>query len=620
MLTETNLAQIFRNRAATYEDATRWRQRRNQRWLSATWRENQAIVNSLMGGLDALGVKRGDVVGILSGTRWEWMAADWAILSLGAVTTALYPAHPASIFEFILNDSDATVLFVEDGKQYEKLHAIRDRIRHVRKLILFDDADDVGDDPWVLSFEQLRALSTHAPEEVDAFAATRAASIRPDDIASIIYTSGTTGQPKGTIHTHGSLVAQITGGTTMLSTIRPGMVDLLWLPLVHVYGRLEHLAGYERGLETVVEPSLLRLAQDLRDVKPDLLFGAPQIYERAYRAIVSKAEAGSPATRLIFRWSQRVGGQVARRREAHQSIPPALRLQYAAADRLVFRRVRQAFGGKLAFAVTSAAPLARDIQTFFTGAGVLLLEAWGLTEMGGALASNTVEQYRAGTVGHVYPQHEVRIAPDGEILARGPCMCKGYHKNHEATAQAFDADGWFHTGDVGTVDAEGFLRIVDRKKDLIITAGGENIAPQLVENTLRAVPSVSQVCVYGDGRPYLVALITLDPASVKEWADTRHIRYGDLKDVYASPEYRAFLDAHVAEANGRLATYEKVRNYDILPDEFTMDHEEVTPVLKIRRQHIHEHYRAQFEALYHRVQTQMRRHPGGERQPAARAR
>lgn len=612
MDSEINLAQLFRNRAAMYGDAVRWRQQVYGTWLSATWRQNQAIVNSLIAGLDVLGARRGEVIGILSNTRWEWMAADWAILGLGAVSTALYPSQVASNFAFILNDVGARYLFVEGKDQYRTLASIRHEIPHVRKLILFDDAAeiaDAADNPWVISFDQLRHLSQRTPAEADAFAAQCAAAIQPHDRAAIIYTSGTTGQPKGAVHTHATLMAQITGCTTMLCTIRPGMVDLLWLPLAHVIARIEHLAGYERGIQTVVTPTVRQLVQHMREVKPDLLFSAPRVYEKAYATILGKVAASSRVKQWLFHWSERTGRQIARLRQEHAPTPPSLRLRYWVGDRLVFRDVRAAFGGRLAFAVTGAAPLAPELIEFFHAAGVLLLEGWGLTETGGGYTLNTVDRYRIGTVGQVYPGHELRMADDGEILLRGPCICAGYHNNPEATAAAFDADGWFHTGDIGALDRDGFLRIVDRKKDLIITAGGENIAPQLVENTLRAIPCVSQACVYGDARPHLVALLTLDHDTVKGWADDHGVRYRDVPDVYGTPQFRAYLDEQVARANSRLAAYEMVRNYAILPEDFTIENELLTPVQKIRRRHIHERYRVQFEALYRPRETPVSQQP-----------
>jgi long-chain acyl-CoA synthetase len=605
MVTETTLAQLFRNRAATYGNAPRWRQRQGGGWQAMTWRENQAMVNELIAGLDALGAGPGDVIGILSNTRWEWMAADWAIIGLGGVSVTIYPSNVPATIAFILNDSDAHYVFVEDRSQYEKLVAIREQIPRVRRLILFEDAEELAGDPWVISFADLRRLSPRTPADADALAAARAEAIRPEDRLTLVYTSGTTGRPKGAVHTHATFMAQLHAVKATLDTIRPGQVDLLFLPLSHVFGREEHFSAYDRGMVTSIAPSLDHLVEELRDVRPDLFFSVPRVYEKAYAAIMARVEADSALKRRIFHWAVGVGRQVSRLRQDGKRIPAGLAVRYRLADRLVFHKIREVLGGNLKFAVTAGAPLDLAILEFFNAAGVLLLEGWGLTETSGGFTLNRVQRYRFGTVGTPYPDHELRIAEDGEILVRGPCVFVGYHNNPQATAEAIDAEGWFHTGDVGAMDADGFVRIVDRKKDLIITAGGKNIAPQLVEGELKKVPCVSQVIVYGDRKPYLVALLTLDPAAVQAWADERGIRYADVRDVYADPRLRAFLDEHVAAANTQLASFETVKYYDVLPEDFTVENGLLTPTLKIRRRTIYQRYAATFERLYQPTPSQV---------------
>jgi long-chain acyl-CoA synthetase len=406
-------------------------------------------------------------------------------------------------------------------------------------------------------------------------------------------------------------MAQLAANKAMLATIQPGMVDVLFLPLAHVFGREEHFATVDRGLETVICTSFDHLAEDIREAKSDVLFSVPRVYEKAYDAALAKVQSGSAATRRIFQWATGVGRTVAHLREQRRRVPASLRLRYRLADRLVFHKIREALGGNLKFAITAAAPLDLKILEFFNGAGILLLEGWGLTETSGGFTLNTLSRYRMGTVGQVYPGHELRVADDGEILVRGPCVFPGYLNNLEATAEAIDADGWFHTGDVGSLDKDGFLTIVDRKKDLIITAAGKNIAPQLVENTLKTVPCVSQVAVYGDRKPYLVALLTLDPAAVRAWAEEAGVDYSSLPEIYDDPRFRASLDAGVAAANSQLASYETVKYYHVLPDDFTVENELLTPTLKIRRRAIHDRYRATFEALYQPTRSQVAQHAGG---------
>jgi len=595
---EVNLAQLFRNRSATYGNRIRWREQRNGVWRKATWTENQAIVNRLIVGLEAIGARPGDVIGILSNTRWEWMAADWAILGLGAVTVTVYPSNTPATVAYILGNARARFVFAEDRAQFEKLASIRHQIPGVEKVILFEDAEASGDDTWVMSLDALQTLSSRTDAEADAFAAGRAASIAPDDLATLVYTSGTTGQPKGVELLHSTLMAQLTGVKAMMETIRPGDVDVLFLPLAHVFGREEHLSGHDRGLETVVISSFDHLAEALRENSPDLLFSVPRVYEKAYAAILAKAAAGSHTQQRIFNWATRVGIEAVTQQAAGRPLSAGLRMRYRLADRLVFKKVRAALGGKIKFSITAAAPLDKSILEFFNAAGVLLLEGWGMTETSGGLTLNTVKDYRFGSIGRPYAGHELRIADDGEILVKGPCVTRGYHDNPQARAEAIDDEGWLHTGDVGEIDADGYVYIRDRKKDLIITASGKNIAPQAVENALKAAPCVSQVAVYGDRKPYLVALVTLDPAAVKAWAADQGIASDDLTTVYNDPRFRAYLDAGIQRANQQLASYDTVKYYEVLPEDFTVENDLLTPTLKIRRRQIHARYHDLYESLY----------------------
>ncbi|HEU5440881.1 MAG TPA: long-chain fatty acid--CoA ligase [Ktedonobacterales bacterium] len=598
MATEVNLAQVFRNRAVQYGDKPRWRALGSGAQPQMTWRENQRLVNALLAGLDALGARPGDMIGILSGTRWEWMAADWAIIGLGATCVTLYPSNTPAVCEFILNDSGVCYLFAEDEGQYQKLLGIRAQIPNVRKVILFQDAERHAGDDWVLGFDALQRLSTLSPEQADALAAQRAETIRPEDRFTLVYTSGTTGMPKGVVHTHATFMAQLLGVAESLSAIQADLSHVLFLPLAHIFGRLEHIHGYNRGTITDVCTSFDRLAEDIRTAHPDMLFSVPRVYEKAYAAITGRVEKGSKAQRRIFGWAGRTGAQAAHRMERGQRIPLGLRTRYRLADRLVFHKVREALGGNLKFCVTAAAPLDMKILEFFNAAGVLLLEGWGMTETGGGFTVNSTEHYRMGTVGRVFPGNELKIAEDGEILVRGPCIFVGYHNNPQANADTFEPDGWFHTGDIGELDADGYLRIVDRKKDLIITAAGKNIGPQGVENVLKQMPLISQACVYGDRRPYLVAALTLDPAQAAAWATANGIAYASMAELAANPRLRALMDEQVAAANAKLASYETVKYYAILPEDFTVENELLTPTLKIRRRQINRRYGDLFEGLY----------------------
>ncbi|MGO8947273.1 MAG: AMP-dependent synthetase/ligase [Ktedonobacterales bacterium] len=593
----TNLAQLFRNCTAQFGDAVRWRQPQGQRWHAVTYRQNQCLVNRVMSGLDALGAHPGDAIGILSHTRWEWVVADWAITGLGGMMTPIYPSLTPKMTAFLLRDAGVRFLFLEDATQYEKLVGIREGLPQLTRLILLDDAQ-VSPDAVVISFAELMELGARSAEEADAFAAERAADIQPDDTAALIYTSGTTGAPKGVVLTHRTLLAQLAGAYTLLMTVTPGIVDLLFLPLSHVLGRLEQLLGFAIGSEMVIEPSLVNLTRDLPRVKPNVMVGVPLVYEKAYASLRRQVGTASTIQQTTFRWAEQVGHASVGLQQARRNLPVNLRLQLVLADVLIFRRVRAAFGGRLQFAFSGGAPLDPDIVESFHAAGMPLLEGWGLTETGGAFTFNQVDCFRIGTVGKPYPGHELRIGEDGEILIRGPCVFPRYHNNPLATAEAFDTEGWFHTGDIGALDADGFLTIRGRKKDLIDTAGGEKIAPQQVEALLNRIPLVAQSCVYGDRKPYLVALLTLEWPAVRAWASAKGLAYHDVHELASSPALRAELDGHLAQVNQQLAHFEQVRHYGILAKDFTVENKQLTPTSKIRRSEIVERYRAQFEALY----------------------
>lgn len=595
---EQNLAQLFRNRSRAYADSVDWRQKRDGKWMSATWGENQRLVNSLIVGLDELGARQGDRIGILSNTRWEWLAVDWAVFGLGAITVTIYPSLTPSTIATLLNDSGTGLLFVEDREQYEKLASIRSSIPNVRKLILFDDDEAAHTDAWAMGFDDFVSMSRRTPDDADAFAAARAAALTPDDIATIVYTSGTTGTPKGVVLTHGNLLAEVWGVRAMLPILRRGMVDLLWLPLSHVLGREQHLFCFEHGIETVVVPSVAHLADDMREARPHITLGAPRMYEKAYAAITAKVAASPAVKRIIFKMAVRVGRKVAAYRDEHRPTPLLLRLPNALADRLVFRQIREAFGGRLVLAVSGGAPLDRDILAFFHAAGVLLLEGWGLTETMGAITINRTEHFRLGTVGQLCPGHGLRVADDGELLVKGPCVFTRYYNMPEQTSEAIDADGWFHTGDIGTVDADGFVRIVDRKKDLIATSGGKKIAPQPLENALLSIPVVSQAAVFGDRKPYLVALLTLDSEAVVKWARDTGIASDSIDAITSDKQFSAYLDAEMARVNAQLAHYETVKHYRIVRDEFTIENGMQTPSFKLRRREIGRIYAGTIEEMY----------------------
>jgi long-chain acyl-CoA synthetase len=450
----------------------------------------------------------------------------------------------------------------------------------------------------VLTWEELRRRGREHAATHTSLLAERVASIQPDDVATIVYTSGTTGQPKGVIQTHANHMAAL-DSLAQIPGVQPGDVHLLFLPLAHSFARVEAFMAVHRGLVTAFAQSLDTLAEDLREVRPDFIFAVPRVFEKAHARIAATLAAASPARRWLFAQAMRVGRTVSRLQEAKRPIPTSLQLARRVADRLVFSSVRRALGGRLRFAVSGGAPLAREIAEFFHAVGLLIVEGYGLTEACPALTFNRITDFKFGSVGQAIPQVELQIASDGEILARGPNVAtRGYLKRPQETAEVFTPDGWLRTGDVGRLDDEGFLYLTDRKKDLIVTSGGVNIAPQFVEQLLRRDAFIADVMVYGDRRPYPTALIALNAEELARFARRRGLLVPDHAQLTQHPEILARVQAAVDTANAQLQSYARIKKFAVIPAELTEVAGELTPTQKVKRQVVAARYHALLEALY----------------------
>ncbi|WP_428268872.1 AMP-dependent synthetase/ligase [Haliangium sp.] len=568
----------------------------NETWRSLTWRQTGDRVRAIAAGLLDLGVAREDRCGIIASTRIEWILADLGILCAGAATTTVYPSTTTDECAYILADAACRVAFAEDDIQLSKLRAKRDELPELTHVILFDGD---GDGDWVIGLDQLeergRAYLDQHPKVLDEIAA----AIEPEDLATLIYTSGTTGRPKGVRLVHDCWAYE---GEAIAAVGLTGPEDLqyLWLPLAHSFGKVLTAGQIAIGHPTAVDGRIPRLIDNLAVVKPTFMAAAPRIFEKVHNRVVSGARAGGGLKYKIFRWAVDRGARVSALRQRGEEPRGLLGVQSRVAERLVFSKLKQRFGGRLRFFISGSAPLARDIAEFFHAADILILEGYGLTETSAASFVNRLDDYQFGTVGLPLPGTEVKLDPaDGEILIRSPGVMRGYHNLPEQTAEVLDDDGWLRTGDIGELDDDGHLRITDRKKDLIKTSGGKYVAPQLIEGQFKAMcPVASQIVVHGDRRNYCSALITLDEEAITEWAVSNGLADKTYEELTRHRAVRALIQGYVDELNGHLASYETIKRFAILPRDLTVEEGELTPSLKVKRKAVEKRYQAELDALY----------------------
>ncbi len=597
MAAET-LARMFWSRVEESGAMPAQQFKRGGTWITLRWREVGEIVREVALGLIALGREKGDAVALLSTSRAEWVQSDFAIFSAGGITVPIYPSYPPDLIAYVVNDSGAKTLIVEDAAQLAKALEARDSMKGLEQIIVMGGYEAPEPPKMVMTWEALRRLGRDHDEALRSTLADRVASSAPDETATIVYTSGTTGPPKGVVQTHGNHLAAL-NFSKQTTPVEPQWVHLLFLPLAHSFARLESFLGVHRALTTAFAENIDKLGENLREVRPHFICSVPRVFEKVYARILAGVEAGPPAKRRIFRWAIGVGREVSRLQQQGKPIPTSLELKRRVAHKLVFSKLQAALGGRLLWAVSGGAPLSRDIAEFFHAAGILVLEGYGLTETCPVATFNRPDRYRFGSVGQALPGVELRIAPDGEILIRGGNVAtRGYFKQREATTEAFDGDGWFHSGDVGRIDDDGFLFITDRKKDLIITAGGMNIAPQNIENMLKADPFISQAMVYGDRKPYPVALITVNPDELSKFTRDHGILATDAAVLVKHPAVVERVERTVEEKNTHLQSYAKVKKFAVLPEDFTQEGGELTPTLKVKRKVVAEKYRAAIDELY----------------------
>ena len=558
---------------------------------SVTWKQFYEQVKTVAKSLMALGVKKDDKVNIISYTCYPWVIADFGITSIGGSTVGIYQSNLPQDCKYIINHSDAVLVFAEDESQLKKLLEIRKEIPDIRKVVLFNGSYNADD--WVISFDEFLELGKNIPDKTFY---ERVDAVTPQDTAGIVYTSGTTGVPKGAVLTHDNIT--FTAQSVRESTdIRDDDEVFIFLPLAHVFARTCVYATLLTGRPTTFTRSMATVIDDIKVARPHWFASVPRIYEKVYSKVVSGAEAKGGPTLKIFRWACEIGNQVSDYQLKKQPIPFLTKLQYQLATKLVFSKIKEALGGRLRWCISGAAPLNPTIGKFFHAAGILVLEGIGMTENTSFTNLNRYNDYRFGWVGPPGPGIEQKTSEEGEVMYRGRNVMKEYYKMPAETAETITEDGWQYTGDLGEIDSENFLKITGRKKDLIITAGGKNIAPAAIEGIMATSKYINQICVIGDRRKYLSALVTLDPDNIAEYAQENDIVFTNVDDLIDNEKVIRLIDDEVMRKNRELPSFETIKKVTIVP-EFTIENSMLTPTLKIKKNVVSERHEVEIDSMY----------------------
>ena len=586
------LSQMFLNSVKSFPKPSFMMFKKEGHYESISTEDFSNRVQCLSLGLKELGFQPGDKLVILSENRPEWVITDLAVQCAEGVTVPIYTSLVPEQVAFIIDDSDASFVVVSNAAQWEKIKAVKSRLKKVRRFIIFasETPEDVYGFADVLHMGQERAIHNPLIFEKEAL------DVQSSDVASIIYTSGTTGLPKGVVLTHSNFISNVKAAAECLP-FGPSDTVLSFLPLSHVLERMVMFTYIYRGCTIAFAESIETVAENLLEVKPSIMVSVPRVFEKIYSKVIDTVLAGSAIKRRIFFWALKVGREHGRRVLAGEPLSRALKFRRRLADKLVFQKIVDKTGGRIRFFVSGGAPLSKDIAEFFYALGLNIMEGYGLTETSPVIAVNTFEHLRFGTVGRPIPGIQVKIAPDGEILARGPNVMMGYYKKEAETREAFEG-GWFHTGDIGHLDKDGFLVITDRKKDIIVTAGGKNIAPQPIENILKTNAFISNVIVIGDRRRFLSALIVPNFEKLEAYAKANGIAYRGVAELVKNGRILALMAAEVEKATPELAPYEKIKKILLLDREFDIEKEEMTPTLKVKRNIVEKEYKDQIDGLY----------------------
>lgn len=587
------LNKLFFDAVRTHDGPDAMRVRVDGKWESISHRTVADRARRIALGLRDLGLRRGDRAAIVSENRPEWALADWACLTSGIVDVPIYSTLPAEQIPYLLNDSGASAVFVSTPQQAEKIASVRKQVPSLKHVIVFDEAARPHGDLTLREVEA-RGAALDTPERRTEYE-REALAVGPDDLMTIIYTSGTTGSPKGVMLSHDNLHSNVMATREVIPMKND--IALSFLPLSHIFERMGDYWFFATGTTLAYVANFELVPAALQEVRPTIALSVPRLYEKMYARVLENAVAGGALKKRIFDWARSVGERWADEKLAGRQPSGVLSLKYALAHKLVFSKLRDRTGGRLRYFVSGGAPLAAEINKFFYSAGLVILEGYGLTETSPVIGVNTPENFRIGTIGKPIAGVEVQIAPDGEILTRGPHVMKGYYNKPDATREALDPDGWFHTGDIGTIE-DGFIRITDRKKDIIVTAGGKKIAPQPLENLVKTNKYVSQAVIIGDRRKYPIMLVVPNFEQLEKWAKTKNLIWTDRSQLLVSPAVLTMIESEVRSQLTGLASFETPKKIGLLGSDFTVESGELTPTLKVKRRVIEKNYQKLIDSLY----------------------
>ncbi|MCY1217764.1 Long-chain-fatty-acid--CoA ligase FadD15 [compost metagenome] len=595
------LSAMFWNAVRQRGDNIWMRQKELGIWRSWSWRQTAEAVREIAAGLQAIGFTRGECASILSNTVIEWVLADLAVLSCGGVSNGIYPTDAASQVQYLCEDSRTTVLFVEDDEQLDKALEVRARLPGLRRVVVFDmEGLRELDDPGVMSLDALRALGrTHLAGDPQAVERSVAAC-RPEDLAILVYTSGTTGKPKGAMHSHAGLVYTARGYNTLIAQDEKDE-RMCFLPLCHIAERMggEYFAMYTGSILNFVE-NPETVPENVREIAPTVFTGVPRVWEKFYSGVMIALKEASPLQQAAYKWSIGVGETIANKVLAGQEIGTGLRLKFRLARLLALDNARKLIGiHRARFLVTGAAPISPELVKWYLALGVPMLEVWGMTESCGASTAVPVTRIKPGSIGPATGYNEVRIDPaTSEILVRGPNVFMGYLNLPEKTAETIDADGWLHTGDVGVMDEDGYFRITDRMKDIIITAGGKNVTPSELENELKFSLYITDAVVIGDKRPYLTVIVMIDQENVEKFAQDHDVPFSNYESLTRTQEVQDLIQGEIDRVNAKFARVEQIKKFFLLETQLSAEDEELTPTMKLKRKLVQTKYAQRIDAMY----------------------